>query len=84
MNRNAMMTSSDDLDLARSLVGDMATVDLDFFNDDSAYDIMVTVTGDRAKHNKVVRLMKKNGYEMVERDVEIAVKPTYTGTYYFA
>lgn len=77
-----MMTSTDELCKVSEILSDLGVdVDLDWYNDDTAYSIMVTVDGNWRKHLKVYNLMKKNGYILT--DDTPSDDESYTATYWF-
>lgn len=79
-----MMTSTDELCKVSEILSDLGVeVDLDWYDDDTAYSIMVTVDGDWRKHLKVLNLMKKNGYTITDSDTIPSDDDSYTATYWF-
>ena len=79
-----MMTSTDELCKVSEILSDLGVeVELDWYDDDTAYSIMVTVDGDWRKHLKVLNLMKKNGYTITDSDTIPSDDDSYTATYWF-
>lgn len=79
-----MLTSTDVLCNVSEILSDLGVeVDLDWYDDDTAYSIMVTVDGDWRKHLKVHNLMKKNGYTITDSDTIPSDDDSYTATYWF-
>lgn len=79
-----MMTSTDELCKVSEILSDLGVeVNLDWYDDDTAYSIMVTVDGDWKKHINARNLMKKNGYTITDSDTIPSDDDSYTATYWF-
>ena len=79
-----MTTSYDELCKVSEILSDLGVeVDLDWYDDDTAYSIMVTVDGDWKKHIKARNLMRAEGYKVVDCDTIPSDSDSFTATYWF-
>lgn len=82
-----LLTSADELNYVRDLLKNTkADVNLDYFNDDSEYNIEIEISWGDWKHDhaRVKWIMKEHGYTMVEEEeTETDGSDCYSARYWF-